>query len=289
MPVRLCKGDEVVDIGSLERHIHGVQSERGKPRVVHDRRERVGDGIADDAVEGGVGSDPAKPEFVHQACGRHLPGRYTVARVGPPVPQPRGQDARRYAGLPHREQHVPVHFVRRRKSRVLRQVDQRARVREPLSCDGDLRSLRRRSTASPRPARRRSAGTSSNACIERTTPRPRRLRTTAGTNSARASTSMYSAPAACASVSSRSRSSSDPLNPPPSHDARHVTMTGRRRPSTAPSASGARPSRDGLRRDRRGRRRHVRGAALPSSVRSRSRIPGARAWAPKRKSLLSRG
>ena len=128
---------------------------------------------------------------------------------------------------------MSVHFARFGKRRMPRQIHQRAGIGEPLGGDGNLdhfgagrphrlgalgeirghaleRVHRKHDAASPR-AGAPSRGRTPRAPRRRCTPRR----------------------AACASVSSRSRSSSDPWNPPPSQDARHVTTTGRRRPSTA--------------------------------------------------------
>ena len=164
----------------------------------------------------------------------NLSRRDPVARVRPPVAKTRGQDARRDAGLPHRQQHViacpprpRARGGRRDPSAVSTSVNRRASIAILITSAPVERIARARST--------RSDGGSPNACIESTMPRPRRRRVIAGTKSARASTSMNSAPPASAAERIRSRSSSEPANPPPSQAARQVTITGRRRPSIAPS------------------------------------------------------
>ena len=84
-----------------------------------------------------------------------------------------------------------------------------------------------------------------------------------GVNPAAASMSMYSAPPASAASRMRRRSSSDPRNPPPSHCARQVTITGR--PASVEGRRDVRvvdACRGGARSGRR-RPRHVRRASLP--------------------------
>ena len=78
---------------------------------------------------------------------------------------------------------------------------------------------------------------------------------------ARDSMSTYSAPSASASARMRRRSSSAPLKRPPSHSGRHVTMTGRRRPASAPATSGSLTE---------SRRSSTRSASATSSRRRRS-------------------
>ena len=70
-------------------------------------------------------------------------------------------------------------------------------------------------------------------------PRPRRRRVIAGDElRPRLDVDELGARRPAPSAGSARRSSSEPANPPPSHAARQVTITGRRRPSRAPSASG---------------------------------------------------
>ena len=69
-----CESDEVGCVARFERQVHRVQIERSEAGVVHDRRPRVPDRVADDAVERRV--RPDAPELqVGGACGRPASGR----------------------------------------------------------------------------------------------------------------------------------------------------------------------------------------------------------------------
>ena len=121
-------------------------------------------------------------------------------------------------------------------------------VAAPSSASG-MQSLKRRAetailtTSAPaarmvRARSARSAGTDSKSCDDRTIRRPPVWRRRSS-NPARHSTSTNSAPLSSASPSIRRRSSSDPSKRPPSHAGRQVTMTGTRRPASAPATSGS--------------------------------------------------
>ena len=121
-------------------------------------------------------------------------------------------------------------------------------VAAPSSASG-MQSLKRRAetailtTSAPaarmvRARSARSAGTASKSCDDRTIRRPPVWRRRSS-NPARHSTSTNSAPRSSASPSIRRRSSSDPSKRPPSHAGRQVTMTGTRRPASAPATSGS--------------------------------------------------
>ncbi len=84
----------------------------------------------------------------------------------------------------------------------------------------------------------RSAGTPSKVWADRTIRRPPAPAITSS-NCARHSMSTYSAPSDSASVRIRRRSSSAPVNPPPSHAGRQVMITGRRLPARAPATLGS--------------------------------------------------
>ena len=247
--------------------------ERAEAGVVHHRRQRVRDRVADHAVERGVGSDAAEPELVQQPRGRHLAGRDAVAGVGPAVAaaaRPAPASARRPA---------PSRAGRVRPSRPDRR-NRGCRCRDRISGSMYRRAAAPRSaiftTSAPvdRIARARSArshGGSPNACSDSTMPRPRRRRVIVGDElGARLDVDELRAGRSARPMSSRSRSSSDPWNPPPSHDARHVTS------DRAPPALD-RPDRIGTVDEVEAHfhqvgerpRRRARGAAPPSFVPSR--------------------
>ncbi len=102
------EGDEVVRVARLERHVHRVQPERREARVVHDRRPRVNDRVADDGVERGVGGDAAEPEIPLETGRGDLTRRDAVAGIRPPVAQSRGQHPRRQTLVSHRDEDVAM-------------------------------------------------------------------------------------------------------------------------------------------------------------------------------------
>ena len=140
---------EVVDVARLDRHVHGVQSERGETRVVHRRRQRVDDRPAEQRVHRGVGTDAPEPELLQQPRRRDLPGRDAVAGIGPARSEPPRQHARRQPGArPSRSGSTP------RRAAPARAAARRSDARSTMTAASPLR---RRSRAAVEQRRQRRA------------------------------------------------------------------------------------------------------------------------------------
>ena len=108
-----CPGehDEVLGVACIEPEVHRVQADRVESGVVHDRRQRVRDRLADHAEQRGIGSDAPEAEIAQQPPGGHLARRDTFPRIGPAVPKARGENPRRSTCGSHGDQDVTGRII----------------------------------------------------------------------------------------------------------------------------------------------------------------------------------
>ena len=236
-PIARAKRDEVVAVARLERDVDGVQPERREPGVVHDRRQRMRDRLADDAVERGVGRDAPELELAQQPrrpragrARRRRRRRSSGCRAAPRGPATPGRRC------PSRSARDPgrIRAVRRRERRTAAASPRGCRRAPPAS------RSRRRSGAAPRRAPGRPTAPRRTDARETTMPRPPVVESGRARTRAAASTSTNSAPQAGRVSRIRRRSSSVPSNLPPSQAARQVTIAGAGGPRAPPPDRGDR-------------------------------------------------
>jgi hypothetical protein len=92
----------------------------------------VADRLAHDAVERRIGPDPPELEVTKHPFRGHLARGDAISRVGPAVPEPRGEHPRRQAGGAHGNQHV-------RLGRDGGQGEERQRLAQTVDRNGQLR------------------------------------------------------------------------------------------------------------------------------------------------------
>ena len=111
---------------------------------MHRRRQRMLDRIADQAVDGGLGSQGPYVELVAHSRQRQLPRRHAVARVGPGCAEPSGENARGGAAWAHADHHHG-------SAAGARQRGQSGDVGQAPRQGGEFHDLRTRRTHQPQP------------------------------------------------------------------------------------------------------------------------------------------
>ena len=127
---RARERQKIVGGFSRHRHVHGIDAGGTEARVVHRRRDRVGDRAGRKPVHVGLGVDRPEVIFVKQRGDRQLADLANRTRVGPPRPETPGQHTRRQAVIAHSDEDETALPIRSTAD-----VEQARAIRQPLRRD----------------------------------------------------------------------------------------------------------------------------------------------------------